>query len=739
LTPAPISKNEGAEPHNNSNEGSNPHPSDLQHPDQPIGSKSEVETPPDQADAVYLLISGAEITEAIRAAEPLGHGHRDQGGSNPLRLQGFLWSQDESSILLVGKHSLTWFELASRHTRIVLSGEQELTDVSISPDGQRIGFVRDHSVYIVPSAGGEAKLISKAGSMDIREGEPDWSYRNEWHMMRAYWWSPDSAQIAYLEIDDRAVSKYSIRSSNGEAYEIPYPRPGGALPVVHLYVRLLSGDSPTEISLPPQEIPQPLPPNSTAETYKGSYIPVVAWSPDGHHLALERLDRRQQRLELLLADAPTGKVTSVLTETDKYWINVSGILHFLKDGKRFIWSSQRVGGYRHLYLYDLDGKEISTLTKGDWEVTGLNAVDESLGVAYFTGTEKSPLQRQLYRVNLDGSDFKQVTSEPGTHEAFFAPGSNAYLDIYSNVNTPPRSTLIRLQSSDGAAMAKKESKAAVVVGKTTRPESGAGGSTEPEFEFNLQPVEWIDVKLHQGLKTHAFMIRPNGFDATKKYPVIVYLAGGPGEQVVRDVWGGPTELWLQSMAQKGFIIFALDNQGTGGRGHYFEEPIHLRLGAQEMTDQRDGVRYLTSLPYVDPARIGVYGWGYGGYLAVHGMLDRPLIFKAGYAGAPITDWRFYDAIFGERYLDDSSVHADGWNASTALDNAKFLKGHLTIAQGTEDEFVHMENTLTLQHDLLTSGKAAEVLLLSGCGHEIKDVPARLVMFTNMTDFFVKNL
>jgi dipeptidyl-peptidase-4 len=244
-----------------------------------------------------------------------------------------------------------------------------------------------------------------------------------------------------------------------------------------------------------------------------------------------------------------------------------------------------------------------------------------------------------------------------------------------------------------------------------------------------------------GVEAHAFLIKPPSFDPVKKYPVIVYLAGGPGEQLVRDAWGGATGLWMQWMAQKGYIIFALDNQGTAGRGHYFEEPIHLRLGAQELTDQRDGILYLSSLPYVDTARLGVCGWEYGGFLVIHALLDRPVAFKAGFAGAPVTDWHFYDAVFAERYLDDPVAHADGWGASEAFENdsPRYFKGVLMVAQSSDDEFVHMNNVLLLQDRLLDAGKSADLLLFPDRGHRIEDLSARQLLFLRMTEFFLKNL
>jgi len=662
-----------------------------------------------------LLVSAEKVTASLRGSDAPRHRRLDDDddNSNPYLLRNFAWSRDHSSLLLIGAQSLAWFEIATGSSRTLVSGDQPLSDAAISPDGKTVSFIRDHTLTLVSvQSGAAARTLLPPAHEDILEGELDWPYRNEFHLARGYEWSPDSSRIAWLEIDDRAVAKYSLRSSNGESREIVSPKAGGEIPVVRIFVkRAGSGaeDSPVEIDLGPT---------------KGLYLPRFTWLPDGRHLAIQRLNRRQQTLELILADAVTGKTQTMLTEKDQYWINISDDLRFLGDSKRFVWSSQRAG-FRHLYLYDTDGKQLAQLTHGDWEVTHLNAIDESKGLVYFTATEKSPLESHLYSVHLDGSGMTRLTAMPGTHEAHIAPGVASFADFYSSQTTPTRLNIVSLDHPDQTAVAKTSS----------------GFSAPGQSPPSLLPVEFLNLKLHLGAEAHAFLIKPPAFDSAKKYPVIVYLAGGPGEQLVRDAWGGATGLWMQLMARKGYIIFGLDNQGTAARGHYFEEPIHLRLGGQEMADQRDGVLYLNTLPYVDTMRLGVCGWGYGGFLVVHAMLDRPVPFKAGFAGAPVIDWHFYDAIFAERYLDDPVAHADGWDASTALENLSptFFKGSLMVAQGTEDEVVHLENALTLQDRLLDAGKSADFLLFPDRGHVIEDPPSRLVLFSRMTDFFVKNL
>jgi dipeptidyl-peptidase-4 len=703
-----------------------------------------------------LLVSAAKVTASLRGTDAPVHPslNDDDSDSNPYLLRDFIWSQDHTSLFLIGSRTIAQLDLASGTSRILVSGDQPVIGAALSPDGRTISFIRNHSLWLADTKNGAAHILVPTNHQNVLDGEPDWPYRNELHLSRAYWWSPNSSRIAYLETDDRAVARYPLRASNGEIREITYPKPGGNLPIARVFVRSIAGGATLEINL-----------GST----KGFYLPRVSWLPDGRHLAIERIDRLQHNLDLILADSLTGKTEPLLTEKDKYWINLSDDLYFFKNSRRFLWSSER-DGYRHLYLYDLQGKQLAQLTHGNWEITHLNAVDETQGHIYFTATEKSPLERHLYRIDLDGSAMTRITQLPGTHELHFAPNAVNFADSYSSQATPPRLLLMSTATSHSteinagpAINPNSPDPLQSVAGAIDRqlshhdaaPQSiHDGGATsapspalspDPQLDAglskSLQPVEFIPIKLHLGAESHAFMIRPPDFDPAKKYPVIVYLAGGPGEQLVRDAWGGATGLWMQLMAQKGYIIFALDNQGTAGRGHYFEEPIHLRLGAQELTDQRDGLVYLSSLPYIDTTRLGVCGWGYGGFLVIHAMLDRPVAFKAGFAGAPITDWHYYDAVFAERYLDDPVTHADGWDASTAFENdsSRFFKGSLMVAQGTEDEFVHIENTLTLQDRLLDSGKSADLLLLADRGHFILDLPSRLVLFSRMTEFFLKHL
>lgn len=650
-----------------------------------------------------LLIAADKLesilpTDSSRSTQATGLGRRA-----PSQYQ---WTQDGSAILFVGPAALAWFDLKSQTARTLVSGKAGITDAKISPDGRYVSFVRDHNLWVVNVEDSKERAITQGGTEEIRKGELDWVYPEELEAKTACWWAPDSSAIAYLEMDERKVSQYPLvdfASPSGEAEMERYPVAGGANPVVRVLVAALSGGEPRAM-------------DTGAET--DIYIPRVNWLVDSKHVAIQRLNREQNSLDLLIADTATGSTRAALTEKDPNWVNVSDDLYFLRDGKRFLWSSER-SGYRHFYLYDLGGQQLAQLTKGEWEVSALDAVDESKGLVYFTATEKSPLERHLYRVGLDGGGFTRITKTEGTHAVVMSPNAAAFYEAYSNTATPPRQDLYRADGSSIAVI--NENKVAELA------------------DYHLSPVEFLSVKSRDGVTLNVSMIKPPNFDAKKKYPVLVNTYGGPHAQVVRNLWGGSTFLWHELMAQKGYIIFLLDNRGSAGRGHVFETPLHFRLGAQELSDQRDGVQYLKSLPYVDAGRIGIWGWSYGGHMTLHAMFEAGDDFKAGFAGGPVTDWHYYDSIYTERYLGLPQKNAKGYEDSSPAKYAAQLKGKLLIAHGTGDDNVHFANTLTVINDLIEAGKYVEVLAFPGRGHGVSDPPARRVLMQRVAQFFFDNL
>jgi dipeptidyl-peptidase-4 len=658
----------------------------------------------DAASGERRLLVAADKLESIlpvdtsRPTQATGLGRRA-----PSQYQ---WAPDGAGILFQGPTALAWLDVKSQMGRTLVSGKGTIADSKISPDGRFVSFVRDHNVWLVNLSDGKERAITQGGTEEIRKGELDWVYPEELEIKTAYWWSPDSSAIACLEMDEHKVTQYPLvdfSSPGGEAEMERYPVAGGANPVVRVFVVPLDGSNPRAMD---------------TGTETDIYIPRVNWLTDSKHLAIQRLNRAQTTLDLLVADSQTGRTRVALSETDPFWINISDDLHFLNDGKRFLWSSER-SGYRHLYLYDLDGKQLAQLTNGEWEVTSVNGIDEAKGLVYFTSTAKSPLERQVYVIHLDGSGLTQVTFGDGTHGADIPNGAGAIVDTYSNSMTPPRQELLR---PDGKKI-------------TTINENQVAELAD----YHLSPPEVLKVMSHDGVQLNAAMIKPPDFHPQKKYPVLVCTYGGPHAQVVRNAWGGANFLWHQLMAQKGYIIFLLDNRGSAGRGHAFETPLHLRLGEQELSDQRDGVKYLKSLPYVDANRIGIWGWSYGGHMTLHAMFEAGDDFKVGFAGGPVTDWRYYDSIYTERYLGLPQKNEKGYQDSSPVKYAARLKGKLLIAHGTGDDNVHYANTLSVINDLIEAGKYVEVLAFPGRGHGVSDPPARRVLMQRVTQFFLDNL
>jgi len=618
----------------------------------------------------------------------------------------YQWAPGNDALLFVEAESLAWFDLKTQASRVLVSGKAELSDVKISPDGKYVSFLRDHNIWLVTVADGKERALTTGGVEELRKGELDWVYPEELDIFSAYWWAPDSSAIAYLEMGEGKVSQFPLvdfASFTGEAEMQRYPVAGGKNPVVRVIAAPINGGEPHVMDV-------------GADT--GIYIPRVDWLPDSRHLAIQRLNRDQNQLDLLLADATTGKSSTLLSEKDPYWINVHDDLRFFKGSRRFLWSSER-SSFRHLYLYDLSGKELAQLTKGDWEVSHVSGVDEANGIVYFTASEKSPTERQLYRVALDGSGFATITKEHGVHTTQLSPDSAFYLDTYSNAMAPPRQDVYRIDGTRTATL--NENK------------------VDELAQYRLSPVEFLTVKSHDGVALNAYIIKPPHFDPGKKYPVIVYTYGGPHAQVVLDVWEGPTFLWHEMMAQKGYVIFALDNRGSAGRGHAFETPIYHKLGAQELADQRDGVAWLQQQPWVDPSRIGIHGWSYGGHMTLHAMFEAADLFKVGFAGGPVTDWRYYDSIYTERYMGLPDKNPEGYKECSPVTHAAGLKGKLLIAHGTGDDNVHYSNTLDVINDLIGDGKYVEVIAAPGRGHGVSDPPARKIVWARVMQFFLDNL
>jgi dipeptidyl-peptidase 4 len=617
--------------------------------------------------------------------------------------QSFAWSKSGQEMLVSAGGDLFLVHLAdARVDQLTATGDPE-RDPKLSPDGQSVSFRREHDLYTLNIASRKTARLTTDGTAEIWNGEPDWVYPEELYLSTAHWWSPDSRRIAYLQFDVSREPVYPQLDLLGVRARLEperYPQPGDPNADVRLGVVQADGGPTRWIDL--------------GDT-RDALLARVYWSPDSVHIAVERLNRIQNRLDLLLLDVLTGESRLLLREQDPFWINVGDEFRFLQDGAQFLWSSER-DGFRHLYLYRSDGKEIRQLTRGNWEVTAVDGVDERARQVFFTSTQATPLERHLYRVALEGGEPQRMTIASGTHSVLMPAGCEHYLDSFSSVTTPPRRTL---HTGSGAEIA--------VFSESDR--------TIPE-EYEILTTEIHNLKAPDGTLLYARMIRPPGFTKDRKYPAIVYVYGGPQAQDVVNRWADPG--LLQVLAHKGYVVWQVDNRGSWGRGHRFESAIFRKMGRVELEDQRAGLRYLESLGFVDSRRMGIYGWSYGGFMTLYSMLNAPGLFRAGISGAPVTDFRNYDTIYTERYMGVPADNPEGYDGTAVARQASRLDGALLLIHNFQDDNVHFQNTLQLADALERAGKQFELAVYPQKTHHVSG-QALQQMYDLMVGFLDRSL
>jgi len=615
------------------------------------------------------------------------------------------WSGTGDALLLSVKGDLFLWRFSTRKAEQLTATPEVEADPKISPDGARVAFRRGRDLFSLDIATKLVTQLTRDGSDTLLNGELDWVYPEELEIASAYWWSPDSRRIAYLQFDTSHELIYPQTELTGlhALYEPErYPQAGTPNPLVHVGVVPAEGNDPRTIWM-------------NLGDAADSLIARVDWIRDSRRLAIQRANRIQNRLDVLIADAATGEARPIVSESDKYWINISDAYRFLHGSDEFIWSSER-DGHRHLWLYSLDGTIRSRLTQGEWEVESIASVDEARKLVYFVSNEGTPLENQLWRVDFDGQNKVFVSRDHGVREINMSPAADYYTESFSSTTTPHTTTI---HNADGKQI-------------TVLRETGRKFTSE----YEVLPTEFVQVKAGDGTVLYARLIRPADFQPGHKYPAIVVVYGGPGVQEVRNAWGGAT--WDQVMAQRGFVVWQLDNRGGTGRGHAFETPLFGRLGKTELEDQLTGVRHLISLGFVDPARIGVHGWSYGGYMTLNCMLNAPQAFRAGIAGAPVTNWHNYDTIYTERYLGLPAENEDAYRDSSAVTWASKLKGPLLILHDFEDDNVLFQNTMQMAAALEDADKQFAVVPYMGKTHGIFG-SARRHLYETMTDFFEREL
>ena len=595
--------------------------------------------------------------------------------------------------------------------------ESFASDAAISPAGGYVAFVREQNLHVYDLAARQEKALTADGGGPIKNGMAEFVAQEEMDRTTGYWWAPDDRHIAFARVDETPVKlteRFEIAADNVATFAQRYPAAGDPNVLVRLGVIDVHSGAVTWIDL-------------GGDT--DIYLARVDWLPDGRTLAIQRQSRDQRKLELLFADIGTGRTRVVLTETSQTWIDLNNELTFLHRSHEFIWASGR-DGHLHLYLYGDDGRLLRQLTAGAWNVDdfrtrAIKGIDEKHRRVYFTATAKSPTERQLYSTSLDTQDPDRITrisQEDGVHGVTMSTSARFYVDNFTSSTQPPQ---VALHAADGRRLA------FLLENRLD--------SRHPDAPYlaDNSTAETGTLMAADGQPLYYRVFKPPHFDPGKRYPAIVDVYGGPGVQRVIDTWTGSS--FTQILTRAGYVVLQLDNRGSAFRGTAFQAPIHGQLGEAEVADQVLGARWLGSLGFVDPARIGVWGWSYGGYMALMLMFKAPDVFRAGVAGAPVTDWSLYDTHYTERYLGRPQDNAAGYAASSVLPYAQDLKGKLLVMHGMADDNVLFLHSTKLLRRLQDLGKPFEVMVYPGAKHGLIRQHDGRHAYATIQRFFDENL
>ncbi len=639
----------------------------------------------------------------------------------------YSFNSDESKVLLVGK-SEAIYRRSSKEVCYVYDRESKKLDLlhegklisnaSFSPDASKIAYTYDNNLFYQELNTGKHTQITFDGSWNsIINGSTDWVYEEELSLVKAFEWAPDNRHIAFLRFDESKVREFSMAMYGDlypEQYTFKYPKAGEANSEVSVHIFSLESGKSTLADV---------------GTDTDQYIARMRWTEDGQ-LALMRLNRLQNSLDVLLVDASTGKSHVLLNEKNDTYQEVQ-VYHqshadrwtFLKNTQDFLWTSDR-SGYNHIYMFGRDGKMKSQITTGDFDVMDIVAVDEENESIYFVSSEKSPLERHLYTIGFNGKKKKCLTEEKGTHQITFSSARNYFVDAYSSAADPGRTVLRNNKGKEVKEIANNE-------------------RLRKQMEnLAIKAPEFFKFKTSENVSLNGWMIKPADFDASKKYPVLMFCYGGPASQTVTDEWGSGRPFnyfWYQMLAQQGYIIVSVDNRGTGARGSEFLKSTYADLGRLETIDQIEAGKYLQKQNYVDAGRIGIWGWSYGGYLTSLCMTKGDGLFKAGIAVAPVTNWRFYDTIYTERFLKRPQENAAGYDQNSPINFAKDLQGEYLLVHGTADDNVHYQNSIEWVNALVNANKQFDMFFYPNKNHGIFGGVTRYHLYKKMTDFITENL
>lgn len=581
----------------------------------------------------------------------------------------------------------------------------------VSPDGKKIGFVRDNNIVVTDLATGREEQLTTDGSESIINGTTDWVYEEELGLRDAFRWSPDSKHIAFWRFDQSAVPAMPIVNETADVYPtvatLRYPKAGQPNARVKVGVIALASRAKTWLDVGPDT---------------GQYVARMEWV-GGDSLAVQRMPRKQNSVDVLMVSAATGRSRTVITDRDSAYVDVeNGDLQWIgKEQRQFLWLSDRTG-WRQLFLYGRDGKVVRQVTTDGMDVLDVLAVDEANGFVYVSAAAPTPMERNVYRVSLTGGAMTRVTTQPGTHVVSISPDAKYAVDIFSTIASPAVATLYALPSMSAIRVLQDNAPLKTRLA-----------------QVSMRPAQFIKVPMPDGTLLDGYRIVPANFDSTQKYPVLMYMYGGPASPQVNDAWGGTRYLWHQMLAQQGYVVVCVDNRGAAWRGRDFRKTTQYRLGVKESQDQIDAARWVGRQSWGDASRIGIWGWSYGGYLSSLTAGRGGDVFKAALVVAPVTDWDLYDSIYTERYMWTPQENPEGYRVSAPQSYVSGVKARMLLVHGTGDDNVHPQNTLQYANKLEAAGKPFYMLLYPNRTHSISGGNTSVHLFNSLTRFVLENL
>jgi dipeptidyl-peptidase 4 len=669
-----------------------------------------------EADATieqYDLRTGDKTSDLFKAAQI----KTDAKGWNG-KFDGYTYSADEQKLMLTtGTESIyRWssksdfyiFDPKAKSLTKLHEGDKQQY-ATFSPDNSKVAFFSNNNLFFKDLSNNNVLQITKDGKTNsIINGASDWVYEEEFELVRAFQWSPDGSKIAYLRFDESAVPEFGMERYNRGAYpemeKFKYPKVGEKNAVVTAWIYDLMTQKTIQVK-------------TTAKD--DDYLPRITWT-DAQNLCITWMNRHQNHLKLLLADAKTGECKTLYEEENKYYIDLKEVI-FLEKNAGFIVQSEK-NGFNHLYLHSMSGKEICPLTKGKFDVTDFYGVNVKDGTIAYQAASKNPMQRELFTAKLNGKGRKKVSNLIGHNSAQYSSTMDYFVNSNSTINTPPSYAVF---DKKGKLIRKLEQNDKV--------------KTQQE-DIKTIPLTFFDFKTSTNVKLNGWMIKPTDPQfANQKLPTLMFVYGGPGSQQVLDQWKGANYWWFQMLAQKGFVIACVDNRGTGARGEEFKKMTYLNLGKYEVEDQIEAAKYLGKQDFIDPERIGIFGWSYGGFMSTNCVLKGGDTFKAAVAVAPVTNWKWYDSVYTERYMRTESENPKGYAENSPVNYADMLNGNFLLVHGLADDNVHFQHTAELANQLIAADKQFDTMIYPNRNHGISGGNSRIHLYTLMTRFLEEKL